>query len=173
MARLAPLLLLIGGCGYYLVHLDAPFGVKTICVVPFVEEEPLGLSPALTAKLSTLLAAEGLVLTTDRSAADGVLTGRIVEAGTAGSATNTKQIQIYRFIAKIEAQLVDQDGTKLWQKTINLEESFLPNREKGPSSALATDANRIMSLRRLAAEAARQLHTALVVESTIRAEDES
>ena len=162
-----------GSCGYHLVGYDSPLGIKTISVVPFVEEEPLGLSADLTAALCERLASEGLILTTNRAEADGVVVGRVYDARSASSASNTRQIQVFQLIAKVEAQLKDKRGQKVWSKTITLEESFLPYKQGGANGALGTDANRRLALRRFAKEAARRLHSAFVIDRVVRPMEES
>src|SRR5687768_7898377 len=70
------------GCGYGLMHGAAPFGAQRVAVVPFAEQQPIGMAPEMAGHLARLLAAGGVTLVLDQGEADAVLTGRIVAGNT-------------------------------------------------------------------------------------------
>jgi hypothetical protein len=146
------------GCGYKLVRPCAPFGASPVAVVPFLEDEPVGIAPDLAQALAELLAASGATLTNDRHAADAVLTGRVLTITTAPVANPSATIQMYRVTVTLLATLT-RGKTELWRSQLTVSDDFLPATPAplAPTTELATEANRREALRRLARAAAQSL----------------
>lgn len=163
--------LLTSGCGYQLVQTQAPFGAARIRVEPFAESVPLGLTADLTRALAERLADGGVRVTSDLDAA--VLRGEIASAHSAVSPTSAglgSRVTAYRLTITITATLAGADGESLWTGSTRLFEDFLPGdaAETGDLETLATEANRRRALRRLAEQAAEDLHAQLVMKSHLR-----
>jgi hypothetical protein len=155
-----------GGCGYHVVSGAAPFGAHTLAVVPFAEQQPLGLAPEMAAHLGRLLAAGGVHLALDEAEADAVLTGTIV--ATHAPSTTLKTVQIYTVGTLVHAELRDAHGARLWAGDVTLREDFLPTDPIQDIQPLVSETNRRTALRRLAERAAVAVHEALVVASAVQ-----
>jgi outer membrane lipopolysaccharide assembly protein LptE/RlpB len=166
----AALALLIASCGYTVVRGDAPFGAHRIAVIPFQEDEPIGLSTELSRELAVLLAADGVHVTANAESADGVLTGVVLAAASSISPVAASgRIPAYRLRVVVRARLIDGER-ELWTASVNANDSFLPS--ESPASVetqtLETEANRRRALGRLAVSIARDLHQQLVIASSVK-----
>jgi hypothetical protein len=170
MRCLAAAVLVASGCGYTLVSGRAPFGARTIAVVPFQEAVPVGLSGELSRELARLLAAEGVQLARNRSEAEAVLTGEVVSARTATSpvATAGTRIPAYNLEAIATARLLDGER-ELWSARAAAGDVFLPSESANTveTQTLETEANRRRALSRLAVALARELHQQLVMATAL------
>lgn len=172
MRRLAPLVVLgSAACAYSVVSSGAPFGVHRIAVVPFVEDEPVGLSADLGVALAERLAAGGVRIVPNRETADGVLTGRIISASTQRSPTVGAQTAVpaYGVTTRVEAVLSRGDAV-VWRTQLVVREDFLASQTGGDTETLETEANRRRALHRIVEELARELHERLVVASALGGE---
>lgn len=155
-------------CAYRVVGSDAPFGASRIAVLTFSELAPIGVAPDLSQELSLLLAHGGARLVADRSAADAVLTGRVIAARTAPVpiADPRGAISAYQISLNVEARLESARGEALWSTVVSLDEDFLPDDGQGaPTTArtLGTEAQRRSALDRLARRAALEIYDRLMV----------
>jgi outer membrane lipopolysaccharide assembly protein LptE/RlpB len=172
VTRLAPLWALgLAACAYNVVSGSAPFGARRIAVVPFVEDEPIGLSADLAAALAERLANDGVQVVSDRELADGVLTGRVVSASTQRSPAVGSQTAVpaYDVTTRVEAVLNRGDRV-VWRAALSLREDFLASQTGTDTQILATEANRRRALHRIVEQLARELHQRLVLASTLDGE---
>ncbi len=155
------------GCGYQMIQADAPFGVRTLQLVPFVEEEPVGLAADLGAALAAALARGGVQLTGDRRTSDGQLTGTIVSE-------NTYKASLEATVPAYEVQLVvhvelRRAGAVVWTTDVSASEAFLPaTTDDADTQTLGTEVNRRKALARLAVRLADIIHERLVIASAAK-----
>jgi len=171
------LLLLAAGCGYRVVRGDNPFGAEKIAVIPFAEEEPIGISGVVARELAALLARDGVHIVMSPEHADAVLSGTVLSEQTSKSpvaATGTT-VPAYRIAVTVEAHL-KRHNEKLWSGQANSRDSFLPARapqsndwdtQHAQTHTLQTDANRRQALERLAVDLAHTLHQQLVIDGEL------
>jgi len=156
-------LVALGGCGYHLVNARAPFGLRRVAVVPFVEDEIAGISADLAQELATELGAMGVDLTADRGSADAVLAGHIVSARTY-PIVSPKGILSYQVSVVVLATLT-KASKEVWRSQIEAHDDFPPTAQPAsePGGALVTEASRRMALHRAAQRAAREIRERLVL----------
>ncbi|MEE8409381.1 MAG: LPS assembly lipoprotein LptE [Myxococcota bacterium] len=166
------MLLLQTGCGYAVVRGDRPFGAGSIAVVPFAESEPVGLAIELTDAITALLAADGVRIIGDESAADAVFTGRIIAATTTRSPTvgSNAPVPAYSTGTSITASLTRPDGTLLWTTRLHVTEDFLASTGTEDTVTSETESRRRRALRRIAERAAREIHERLVIADAVAQE---
>ena len=152
----------LNACGYQTVYGKKPFGLSTLALVPFAEEEAIGIAPDIAQELSVRLAAGGMQLVASQDAADGVLTGVVVLARTEASPIAGANTPSYGLAVLIRAQLANQKGV-LWKKDLWVRDDYLPNRDRtNIAYTLATETNRRQALSRIAIKAAEELHRELL-----------
>jgi hypothetical protein len=174
--------IVVCGCGYHAVNTTQLYGFDTIAVVPFLEDVPAGLSSELASDLSARLAAGGLHVVGDESAAGAVLTGRVINATSAVSpvAHFGGSVPAYDLIVSLVVDLVPQGQKPVWHRQFVVREDFLAAQPTTlPASGsplppsditLATEANRRRALARVAATASGEIVDALLLDSTVRRE---
>jgi hypothetical protein len=155
-------LVVLAGCGYAPLVTAAPFGAQRIAVLPFLEDEAVGIAPDLLQELSTLLAQGGTTLTVDRQHADAVLTGTVTESRAAPAPGFASVVSSYELSIVVKAKLVRADDT-LFTTTVTATDDYLTSRDGTTSAPLLTEANRREAVRRLARTLARQLYDQLAM----------
>lgn len=164
-----------GGCGYAIVQTGPVFGAQEIAVVPFVEDEPVGIAGDLATALAERLAAAGITLTPSRDRAGAVLSGRIVAVGTSTAPISdpTLPITIYRVNLVVLATLT-RGKQELWHTQVVLNDDFLPNlNNTEPAADLGTEANRRESLLRIIRSLAQSLTDQLRIAAAVTPEKRS
>jgi hypothetical protein len=153
---------LASGCGYSVVQNRQPFGLTTIAVVPFAEDEAVGIAADLAQELSQQLAAGGTGLALSESGADGVLSGTVLAARTGNSpVSRIGQMAPSSSLVVMLDVVLRSHGREVWRRTVNVADDYLPG--GGYNTALlATETNRREALRRIAGEAARQIYKELL-----------
>ncbi len=142
-------------CGYALVQGGQVFGADTITVVPFLEDEPAGVSSELTAAIIERLGAAGI-----ERGSGATIEGRVVSLATVAAPSAGQAIPLYRVVLRLSARLVRGDEV-LWRGELSLHEDFL-SASRGvvsgqPEIDLATEANRRAALVSVTRRAAMQL----------------
>lgn len=167
MTKSAALLLLclLSACGYRVLSAAKPFGAQRVAIVPFMETQPIGISPDMAAHLNRLLAASGMEITGNLAEADAQLTGRIHIFNAPSNSVNA--VQIYTAGINLHAELKDRWGTRLWSGDFSLKEDFLPTDPTMDVQPLISETNRRTALRRLAEAAAQKIQSALVVDAAV------
>ena len=157
----AALLLLLAalGCGYRTLGPKDHFGVTRICVMPFSESGPGGITGALTQQLVLGLSAEGFIIEPDANKADAVLTGQIELRNVPGTTLQT--VQLYTVDVTVTAELWGEGREPLWQEAVSLQEDFLPTDAARDVEPLVTERRRRVATQRLTERAAQQLVSAL------------
>lgn len=148
-------------CGYRMLRSDAPFGASRIAVMPFVEQQPIGLTAELSHNLLQRLAQGGVDVVTDSRRAQAILTGTLSLYTVPGA--TLQAVQLYNVDAVVHAELIDTQGQILWQQDVTVRESFLPPDPGQAPQPLTIESRRRVALARLAERAAHALHDALVV----------
>jgi len=150
----------LAGCGYTSLHHGTPYGVRRLALVPFGEQQPLGMSPDLAHALALELAACGVELVPSRSDADGVLSGEVTNIMTLPSTVGSG-VAAYGVRALVGATL-NVGGRVVWTTAQWVADDYQPG-SGGLEYSLATEANRREAVRRMAVAAAQQIRTALVL----------
>lgn len=164
------------GCGYHVLATNQVYGMTAIAVVPFAEDMPVGLSTQLAYELSSRLAAGGLHVVTDESAASAILSGRVISAISSVSpvAQFNATVPAYDMTVTLTVELVPKNGKAIWKKRMVIREDFLAagtiasGTATGPQAdpTLATEVNRRRALLRVAEQAAQDIVDALLIDST-------
>lgn len=151
-------------CAYSLVGTKAPFGAHRIAVVPFVEDEPIGLSAQLATALVERLASDGVRVVLRRETADGVLTGRIISASTRPNPSSGlgSAAPAYDVTARVEAELHRGDKV-VWRTLLDAREDFLASQSSTDTQTLEIEASRRRALHRMVEQLARELHERMVL----------
>lgn len=157
----AALLLAMGGCGYRTLGPQAHFGVTRICVMPFSESGPGGMTADLAQQLALGLSAEGFIIEPDAHRADAVLTGQIELRNVPGTTLQT--VQLYTVDVTVTAELWGSGHEPIWQEAVSLQEDFLPTDPARDVEPLVTERRRRVATQRLTERAAQQLVSALRV----------
>lgn len=130
-------------------------GVTSICIMPFAESGPVGMTGQLTSELGQALAAEGFVIEPDAGRADSVLTGQIELHNVPGTTLQT--VQLYTVDVTVTAALWGRGREPLWQEAVSLQEDFLPTDATADVEPLVTERRRRVALSRLTERAAEEL----------------
>lgn len=171
---LAALLLLVTAttaCGYSFLSTAAPFGRSTITVVPFREQQPLGISQSLAHHLALRLAQGGVSVQSSPSTPAATLSGKVVTARVSPSPASAVDVSVpsYRVQVQLQVVLSDDQGATLWKRDYNLQDTFLAAKTGStPDSILVTEAYRRRALERLAEESADQIYQDLILSSSIQ-----
>jgi outer membrane lipopolysaccharide assembly protein LptE/RlpB len=171
---LAALLLLVTavtGCGYTFLSTAAPFGRSTITVIPFREQEPVGISQSLAHHLALRLAQGGVSVQSSPSTSAATLSGKVISARVSPSPASAVDVSVpsYRVQVQLQVVLSDNQGTILWKRDYNLKDTFLAAKTAStPDSILVTEAYRRRTIERLAAESADQIYQDLILSSSIQ-----
>lgn len=167
---------LLESCGYVLVRGNNLFGANTIAVIPFAEEEPVGLTTDLSHALTRLLSQHGMHVTHNQEHAQAILTGAIVSSSTRTSPVSIgARVPAYNIRITIHAWLASPKGTKSWETRLTLEEGFLAAGSDTLPDArtLRTESNRTRALLRVSERAARMIHEQLMLASAFASSKES
>lgn len=153
-------------CGYRTLGSRAQMPLTRICIMPFAEHGPAGMTGELAAELSQALAAEGFVIEPDASRADAVLTGQIELRNVPG--TTLQSVQLYTVDVSVTAELWGAGHEPLWQEAISLQEDFLPTDATLDVEPLVTERRRRVAISRLTERAAEELAQSLRVAGAAR-----
>lgn len=162
----AVVLLLLMGCGYRTLGARAHMEAVRICIMPFAEHGPAGMTGDLAAELSQALAAEGFVIEPDAKKADAVLTGQIELRQVPGTTLQT--VQLYTVDVTVTAELWGGGHEPLWQEAISLQEDFLPTDAALDVEPLVTERRRRVAIARLTERAAEELAQSMRVAGATR-----
>ena len=167
---LGTLLLLLTGCGYRLLSSPTPFNASSVTIIPFHENEPVGLSPILANYLSLQLAQSGVALSNSSNDTGATLTGYIKSAGIVATPTSALESAIpsFQINLKLTVKLEDAKGRTLWNKAYTLTDSFLQDLKREPESVLVTESNRRVALNRLAQLASEKICSDLMIAHSLR-----
>ncbi len=162
----------LSACGYQPLVTAAPFAAQRLVVLPFLEDDAVGLAPDLAQELSTLLARGGATLTVDRDAADAVVTGMITRVRAEATPGLTSLVSAYELTVEVSMRLVQKDAT-LFATTLSATDDYRASAADEPQSPLYTEANRREAVRRLAARLARQLYDRLSMAGLPRQDEDA
>jgi hypothetical protein len=152
----------VSACGYRPLVSATPFGAERLAVLPFLEDEAVGIAPDLVQELSALFAEGGTRLTSDRQGADAVLTGKVKRSAASPTPNLSRVISSYELTVEIDARLVRGEKT-VFATTLSATDDYLADPSDTRSSPLATEANRREAVRRLARVLARRLYDRLAM----------
>ena len=155
----ALLLVVAWGCGYRTLGPQARFGVTRVCIMPFSESGPVGMTGDLAQQLALGLSAEGFIIEPDAQKADAVLTGQIELRNVPGTTLQT--VQLYTVDVTVTAELWGSGHEPIWQQAVSLQEDFLPTDASRDVEPLVTERRRRVATQRLTERAAQELVSAL------------
>lgn len=157
---------LVLSCGYTSIR-GPVFGAERVAVLPFAENQPIGVGADLAEQLGKLLAADGVRLSSSETRADAILRGTVVRTYARASPTaRGGAIAAFSLHLSVRAELLGKNGEILWADTVSEESNFLSSPDTAVDGTLQTEANRRRALYRLAGELAAQLHSNLRAAST-------
>lgn len=168
---LAAVLALVGhACGYTVVQAGPPFGAERVAVVPFVEDEALGVAADLATELAQRLAGSGVALTTDRAGADAVLSGRIEPLGVGAAPVSSPSVPMTLFHLTLVANVTLTRGkAELWRARVVASDDYQaldPGSYAQLSGAdLGSESRRREALRRASRSLARAIAEQLALAS--------
>ncbi len=167
---LGTLLFLLTACGYRLLSSPTPFNASSVTIIPFHENEPVGLSPLLSNYLSLQLAKSGVALSNSTTDTGATLSGYIKSAGIVATPTSALESAIpsFQISLKLAVKFEDAKGRILWNKSYTLTDSFLQDLKREPESVLVTESNRRVALNRLAQSAAEQICSDLMISHSLQ-----
>jgi len=157
------------GCGYHFIDASAPYGVATMVVVPFQENEPVGLSQSLARELAILLAQRGVSIRTSSTERSGRLQGVITSSHVSPAPTSSVDTSVpsYRLRITVKAHLTGPDGDSLWKKSYTLNDTFLSASGYSPETALVTESQRRKAMFRLGQEFSKRIVEDLALTSAL------
>ena len=166
---LGVLLLISASCGYRSLSSATPFNVSSITIIPFHENEPVGLSQSLANYLAIELAQSGVTLSKSTPPTGAILSGNIHSASMSATPTSAvdRTIPSFQINLRLSVTLEDAKGRILWKKSYGLSDSFLQDFRKEPESVLVTESNRRVALNRLSQVAAKQIYSDLMISHSL------
>lgn len=167
---LGVLLLITASCGYRALTSATPFNATSVTIIPFHENEPVGLSQSLANYLAIQLAQSGVALSKSLKPTGAILSGNIKSAAIVATPTSAvdSAIPSFQINLKLAVKLKDAKGRILWKKSYTLSDSFLQDLNKESESVLVTESNRRVALNRLSQAAAEQIYSDLMISHSLQ-----
>jgi len=167
---LGVVLLTSASCGYRPLSSATPFNATSVTIIPFHENEPVGLSQSLANSLAIQLAQSGVALSKSLKPTGATLSGNIKSAAIVATPTSAvdSAIPSFQINLKLAVKFKDSKGRILWQKSYTLSDSFLQDLDRQPDSVLVTESNRRVALTRLSQAAAQQIHSDLMISNSLQ-----